>query len=89
MVRVTPLGGPRFDIGREADFRSLVHAAFGQRRKMLRNNLGRFVDARLGAGAAARVMEAAGVPGDVRPEDLGLEEFAALGRAFAAETADA
>jgi 16S rRNA (adenine1518-N6/adenine1519-N6)-dimethyltransferase len=85
MVRIRPLASPRFELGDEAEFAGVVHAAFGQRRKMLRNNLGRYVDTRLGAGAAEHVLAAASVPGDVRPEDLGLAEFAALTRAFVGE----
>ncbi|HXC52757.1 MAG TPA: 16S rRNA (adenine(1518)-N(6)/adenine(1519)-N(6))-dimethyltransferase RsmA [Candidatus Limnocylindrales bacterium] len=78
MVRLRPRAEARFEIGDEAEFVDLVHAAFGQRRKMLRNNLGRYVESRFGEGAAERVLAAANVPGDVRPEDLGLAEFAAL-----------
>ncbi|MFN2376989.1 MAG: 16S rRNA (adenine(1518)-N(6)/adenine(1519)-N(6))-dimethyltransferase RsmA [Candidatus Binatia bacterium] len=85
MVRIRPLPAPRFDVGDEAEFRAVVHAAFGQRRKMLRNNLGRFVDGRFGAGAAERVLAAAGVDGNLRPEVLGLDQFAALSRAVVAE----
>lgn len=85
MVRLTPLASPRFDVADAAEFAPVVHAAFAQRRKMLRNNLGRHVEARFGEGAALRVLEAAGIPGDVRPEDLGLAEFAALCRAVVAE----
>lgn len=85
MIRLTPLPAPRFEVGDAAEFAPVVHAAFAQRRKMLRNNLGRHVEARFGEGAALRVLEAAGIPGDVRPEDLGLAEFAALCRAVVAE----
>ena len=85
MVRLTPLASPRFDVGDAAEFATVVHAAFAQRRKMLRNNLGRHVESRFGDDAALRVLEAAGTPGDVRPEDLGLAEFAALCRAVVAE----
>ncbi len=85
MVRLRPRASARFEIGDEAEFVDLVHAAFGQRRKMLRNNLGRYVESRFGEGAAERVMAAANVPGDVRPEDLGLAEFAALSLALVRE----
>lgn len=85
MVRLVPLAAPRFDVGDERELATVVHAAFGQRRKMLRNNLGRALDARFGEGAAARVLAAAGIAGDVRPEALGLAEFAALTRAVVAE----
>jgi 16S rRNA A1518/A1519 N6-dimethyltransferase RsmA/KsgA/DIM1 with predicted DNA glycosylase/AP lyase activity len=52
---------------------------------MLRNNLGRYVDSRFGAGACDRVLSAAAIAGDIRPEQLGLAEFAALTRAVVAE----
>lgn len=85
MVRIRPLPSPRFDLGDDGEFAGVVHAAFGQRRKMLRNNLGRHVEARLGAGACERVLAAAGVAGNVRPEDLTLAQFASLTRAVVAE----
>ena len=85
MVRITPLASPRFELGDEREFAPVVHAAFGQRRKMLRNNLGRHVEARFGAGSCERVLAAAGISGNVRPEELGLAEFAALTRAVVAE----
>jgi 16S rRNA (adenine1518-N6/adenine1519-N6)-dimethyltransferase len=81
MVRLRPLAAPRFELGDEAEFAPLVHAAFAQRRKMLRNNLGRAVESRFGAGAAERVLAEAAVAGDVRPEALSVEQFAALTRA--------
>ncbi|MFN2426833.1 MAG: 16S rRNA (adenine(1518)-N(6)/adenine(1519)-N(6))-dimethyltransferase RsmA, partial [Candidatus Binatia bacterium] len=85
MIRLRPLASPRFELGDDTEFSGVVHAAFGQRRKMLRNNLGRHVDSRFGAGAAERVLEAAGIAGNVRPEELGLAEFAALTRAVVVE----
>jgi 16S rRNA (adenine1518-N6/adenine1519-N6)-dimethyltransferase len=85
MVRLRPLAAPRFELGDERELAPVVHAAFGQRRKMLRNNLGRYVEGRFGEGAVERVLAAAAIPGDVRPEQLGLAEFAALTRAVAAE----
>jgi len=85
MVRIRPLASPREDVGDEREFAPLVHAAFSQRRKMLRNNLGRWIDARVGAGAAERVLAAAEVAAIVRPEDLSLAEFAKLSRAFVTE----
>jgi len=85
MVRLRPLAAPRFELGDEAEFAPVVHAAFGQRRKMLRNNLGRHVDSRFGAGACERVLAAASIAGDIRPEQLSLAQFAALTRAVVAE----
>jgi len=84
MVRIRPLAAPRFELGDREEFVPLVHAAFGQRRKMLRNNLGRWVDARFAAGAFDRVLAGSAIAGDVRPEDLGLAEFAALCRGLVA-----
>lgn len=81
IVRIRPLPSARFELGDEAELAPVVHAAFGQRRKMLRNNLGRYVDGRFGKGSAEHVLAAAGIDGNVRPEDLGLEQFAALTRA--------
>ncbi|HEY2775728.1 MAG TPA: 16S rRNA (adenine(1518)-N(6)/adenine(1519)-N(6))-dimethyltransferase RsmA [Candidatus Binatia bacterium] len=81
MVRIRPLARPRFDLGDEAELEFVVRSAFAHRRKMLRNNLGAAVDARFGAGAAEDVMARAEIAGDSRPEQLGLEQFAALVRA--------
>lgn len=85
MVRIRPLAAPRFELGDESELAGVVHAAFGQRRKMLRNNLGRHLEVRFGEGAAERVLAAAGLEGNVRPEQLGLAEFAALTRAVVSE----
>lgn len=84
MVRIRPLATPRFELGDETELAPVVHASFGQRRKMLRNSLGRWVDARFGDGSFLRVSELAGIAGDVRPEDLSVEQFAALVRAVVA-----
>lgn len=85
MVRIRPLASPRFELGDPEELPFVVHAAFGQRRKMLRNNLGRQLETRFGEGAAERVLAASGLDGNVRPEQLGLAEFAALTRAVVAE----
>jgi 16S rRNA (adenine1518-N6/adenine1519-N6)-dimethyltransferase len=64
-----------------ADPRALervVAAAFGQRRKMLRQSL------RSLGGDAAPLLAAAGIDATRRAETLSIEEFAALARAFAA-----
>ncbi|WRS29133.1 16S rRNA (adenine(1518)-N(6)/adenine(1519)-N(6))-dimethyltransferase RsmA [Actinomycetaceae bacterium MB13-C1-2] len=63
---------------RDATF-ALVDAAFGQRRKMLRSSL----KTTIGDEARVRlVLESAGVDPTCRPEDLGIDEFVALGRAM-------
>jgi 16S rRNA (adenine1518-N6/adenine1519-N6)-dimethyltransferase len=76
VVRLEPLAAPRFpaELG---DLEKVTAAAFGQRRKMLRNNL----------KALSRDSEAllavAGIEGTSRAEDLSIEQFAALARAYA------
>ena len=67
----------------EADAKILervVAAAFGQRRKMLRQSL-------KSVGDAARMLETAGIDPTRRAETLSVEEFCALARAYAATTA--
>jgi 16S rRNA (adenine1518-N6/adenine1519-N6)-dimethyltransferase len=54
----------------------VVDAAFGQRRKMLRQSLaGVFGD----SAAASAALEAAGLPATSRGEELTVEQFTALG----------
>ena len=80
-VRWNP--GPRVDVGEIGLFREVVHAAFGQRRKMLRNALAGLASERgLGPGAAAAAFVRAGVDPAARGETLDLEAFARLARAF-------
>ncbi|WP_082499138.1 MULTISPECIES: 16S rRNA (adenine(1518)-N(6)/adenine(1519)-N(6))-dimethyltransferase RsmA [unclassified Rathayibacter] len=58
---------------------AVVDAAFAQRRKMLRQSLSSlFGD----SAAAIDALESAGVPQTARGEELGVEEFTALGRAL-------
>ncbi|MDO8289438.1 MAG: 16S rRNA (adenine(1518)-N(6)/adenine(1519)-N(6))-dimethyltransferase RsmA [Parvibaculum sp.] len=62
-----------------ADARALelvTAAAFGQRRKMLRASLKSLV------GDATALLEAAGIDGTKRAEELSIEQFCALARAF-------
>ena len=68
---------PRGDVER---FREVVRAAFGQRRKMLRNALAALA-ARRGVEADA-VLARAGIPPTARAETLDLDAFARLARAF-------
>ena len=73
--RATELPGT--DAERVATF-GLIDAAFGQRRKMLRQAL----SDRLGGSAAASArLEAAGIDPTTRGEQLGVEDFLALARA--------
>jgi 16S rRNA (adenine1518-N6/adenine1519-N6)-dimethyltransferase len=74
---------PRADIGDPDIFRAVVRAAFGQRRKMLRNALRPLVEARgLGAGASEALLSAAGIDPAARAETLDLAAFARLARAL-------
>lgn len=62
---------------RDAVF-ALVDAAFGQRRKMLRQALGELLG---GAAAASTRLEAAGLDPTARGEQLSVDDFTALARA--------
>ncbi len=56
----------------------LVDAAFGQRRKMLRQALGELLG---GTAAASARLEAAGIDPTERGEQLGVLDFLAIARA--------
>ena len=58
-------------------FVELVHGAFSQRRKKLRNSLGSV----FGRGGAVAILEEAGVDGDKRAQELELAAFVAMHRA--------
>ena len=74
-VRLLPREQPLVAVGDERDFARLVRQAFSQRRKTLRNTL---------AGLLTPAsIQAAGIDPGVRPETLGLAEFAALSRQLA------
>jgi 16S rRNA (adenine1518-N6/adenine1519-N6)-dimethyltransferase len=77
VVSVTPLPGPRFALRDERIFSQVVHAAFGQRRKTLRNAL------RAAFPDADAMLARAGIDGGRRGETLDLAEFAALAEAHA------
>ena len=73
MVRLIPLELPRAE--ETATFRAVVKAAFGQRRKTLRNALKPLFDSAASRDAA---LAAAEIDGGRRGETLSVEEFAAL-----------
>ena len=76
VVRITPLPGgePRVALGDPEHFRAVVHAAFGQRRKVLRNALrARFADEAVDAA-----LTSTGIDGGRRGETLSIDEFAAM-----------
>lgn len=76
VLRITPRSQP-LDVG-EAAFSRVVHAAFGQRRKTLRNAL----LAAYHPEAIDRALASAGLDGRRRGETLAVDEFAALTRAL-------
>lgn len=75
VVRVDPLDGP-IAPAELRDLETVTAAAFGQRRKMLRQSL-----KSLGADTEA-LLATAGIDPTARPEHLTVAQFAALARAF-------
>jgi 16S rRNA (adenine1518-N6/adenine1519-N6)-dimethyltransferase len=74
VLKIEPYPGTRAPVRDEARFSEVVHAAFNQRRKTLRNALRALADdARLDAALAKT-----GIDGKRRGETLSVEEFAAL-----------
>jgi 16S rRNA (adenine1518-N6/adenine1519-N6)-dimethyltransferase len=73
---------PRVAIGDGTLYRTVVRAAFGQRRKMLRNALEELARSR--GRSAEAVLVAAGLDPRARAETLTLDDFARLARAFEA-----
>ncbi|MEK7219549.1 MAG: nicotinate phosphoribosyltransferase, partial [candidate division NC10 bacterium] len=81
LLRFDLLDAPRVAVASEARLFAVIRAAFGQRRKTLRNTL-------LHGGWPAAVLDAAleacGIAGGRRGETLALEEFARLSQALPA-----
>ena len=74
---------PRVPIGDPAAWQEVVRAAFGQRRKMLRNALGTLAGARgLDAAGLEAAFAAAGVDPRARAETLDLDAFGRLAQAL-------
>lgn len=71
-------GGSRAPIADPAHYANVVHAAFGQRRKKLRNAL----QARFVSDAVDAALQSLGLDGNRRGETLSIEEFAALAAAL-------
>jgi 16S rRNA (adenine1518-N6/adenine1519-N6)-dimethyltransferase len=77
VLRVEPLSAPRCEASLR-DLEAVTHAAFGQRRKMLRGSLKSLpVD-------TAALLERSGVDGTMRAESLDLAQFCALARSLRA-----
>lgn len=81
VIRLEVHPEPSVPVPDEAAYFRLVRAAFGQRRKTAANA----ISAGLGLPKAqvTAAMEQAGLPATARPEQLTLEQFAALSRALA------
>ena len=77
VVRIEPLAQPACEADL-SDLEKVTAAAFGQRRKMLRGSLKTLVP------NPEALLEAADVAGTARPEELGLQQFCAMARAFRA-----
>ena len=77
VLRVEPLPAPRFDAQLQA-LEAVTAAAFGQRRKMLRQSLKTLTP------KALELLHEAGVDETSRAEELSLEQFCALARAYRA-----
>ena len=74
---------PRVALGDVETYRTLVRAAFGQRRKTLRNALAGWTGSRgLAAGAVAAAFAVAAIDPGTRAERLSTADFARLARAF-------
>ena len=74
VIKILPLPAPRAPIADEKHYSKVVHAAFGQRRKTLRNALrAQFEDPAIDAALATT-----GIDGGRRGETLDIAEFAAL-----------
>jgi 16S rRNA (adenine1518-N6/adenine1519-N6)-dimethyltransferase len=85
VVKLVPLAGnaPRVPIADEAHYSKVVHAAFGQRRKTLRNAL----RAAFQPDAVDAALAAAEIAGTRRGETLDIVEFARLSAALPPQAA--
>lgn len=78
VVRLDFTQPPQLELPDEEHYRAVVHAAFGQRRKTLRNALRAVYD----DGAVDGALAATAIDGQRRGETLSLVEFAGLARAI-------
>jgi 16S rRNA (adenine1518-N6/adenine1519-N6)-dimethyltransferase len=83
VVDVRWSAAPRVDVGDVAAYRAVVRAAFGQRRKTLRNSLAALAAERgLDAPALRAAFARAGIDPGTRAERLSTADFARLARSF-------
>jgi len=87
VVEVRWAATPRVDVGDADAYRAVVRAAFGQRRKTLRNALGALATGRgFDAPALLAAFSQAGIDPGTRAERLTTADFARLARALAAQS---
>lgn len=80
LVRIEPLSAPLAE-ARVADLERVTQAAFGQRRKMLRQSLKQL------SPDVNALLAPSGIDPRARPQDIGVLQFAALARAWRAHLA--
>jgi 16S rRNA (adenine1518-N6/adenine1519-N6)-dimethyltransferase len=80
VVRILPSAEPRFPIGTHSALSAVVSAAFGQRRKTLRNALRAIID--------ADAIEAEGADPQCRAETLAPEQFGRLALRYYSKISD-
>jgi len=83
VLRLRPRAQPLADVRDASLFARVVREAFGARRKMLR----RALEPGFGGARAAAALEAAGIAGTRRAEELAVADFARLANALAEEHA--
>jgi len=87
VVEVRWSAAARADVGDLEHYRAVVRGAFGQRRKTLRNALGRFAATHdIDAIALLGAFERAGIDPGLRAERLSIADFARLARALETRT---
>jgi len=86
LLRLTPLGKPRFQASLEA-FKTALKAAFGLRRKTILQALARSPQLHLGRERARGLLKAIGIEEARRGESLTLEELDRLAQALEASRA--
>ncbi len=83
VIRLDINDKPRYDVGDEKLFFRIIRAAFSQRRKQMLNPL----STALGTDKErlSEIFDKCGIKRNARPEELKMEEFAALCRSISAE----
>lgn len=82
VIRILPTAPSPLSARDEEDLRELTRAAFSWRRKQLQKTLRSAPAYRLGADLVEEVQRRTGIALDLRPEQLGPDEFIALARAL-------